>query len=564
MRDHFKISLKYMEDVISRKIPACKWVVRACERQLDDLQNGQKRGLYFDTEKANEICNYVEQLPHTKGIWARRGELLKLEPWQSFILTTVFGWYRKSDNCRRFRTGYTEVARKNAKSTLSSGIGLYMLTKDGEMGAEVYSAATTRDQAKIVFNDSQRMGKKTPQLKKKYGMEVHAHSISVLDTASKMEPLSAEGGTLDGLNIHCAIIDELHAHKTRDVWDVLETATGSRSQPLMWTITTAGSNRSGICYEQRMYVTKLLDRVLEDDSYFGIIYTIDDGVDKEFPADDWTDPKCWAKANPNLGVSVYLDDMERLARKAQQMPSATNNFLTKRLNIWVNADTAWMDMRAWDRRSDSSLHPDQFLSKEVYASLDLSSKTDLAALNFLFPEEEGKFATFTRFYLPEDTIEEARNSQYSGWVRSGYIVTTPGNTIDYDIIEDDIRELISKYDVKEVPYDPFQATQLSTHMVAEGVPMVEMRPTVLNFSEPMKELEAMILDGRLRHDGNPVMTWMISNVVSHMDNKDNIYPRKELPENKIDGPVALIMGLGRAIVNMEVPSVYEERGIRSV
>lgn len=537
---HTDAAFQYARDVVAGEISACKWVRLACERQLNDLER-EGFPYVFDAERADRVCRFIEKLPHIKGKWA--GGKLTLEPWQAFILTTVFGWVDEDGN-RRFRTAYTEVPRKNAKSTLTSGVALYMLAADGEPGAEVYSAATTRDQAKIVFADAQQMARKSPGLREALGVTVGAHNIHVLQTASKFEALSAEGSTLDGLNIHFASVDELHAHKSRSVWDVLETATGSRSQSLLWAITTAGSNRAGICYEVRTYLTKILERVTEDETIFGVIYTLDDG-------DDWTDPNVWAKANPNLGVSVYQEDVERLARKAMSMPSAQNNFLTKRLNVWVNADTAWMDMRAWDKCAVPDMSPDDFSGEPCYLALDLATRVDIAALVQVFARhEQGKphYYAFGRYYLPEDTVETAGNSQYQGWAVEGRLTTTPGNVTDYNYIRQDLRDLSSRFELREVPYDPFQATQLSTELLEEGFPMVEMRPTVLNFSEPMKELEAAVLEGRFHHDGDPVMGWMISNVVCHLDNKDNIYPRKERPENKIDGVVALIMAIGRAMV----------------
>lgn len=543
---YFQRALDYAESVVEGRIAACKWVALACERQLKDLER-EGFPYSFDVERADEVCRFIEKLPHIKGKWA--GKKLHLEPWQCFILTTVFGWVDEGGN-RRFRTAYTEVPRKNAKSTLTSGVALYMLSADGEPGAEVYSAATTRDQARIVFNDAQQMARKSPGLREALGVTVGAHNIHVLDTASKFEALSAEGSTLDGLNIHFASVDELHAHKTRAVWDVLETATGSRSQSLLWAITTAGSNRAGICYEVRTYLAKVLEGVTEDETLFGVIYTLDDG-------DDWTDPGVWAKANPNIGVSVYREDVERLARKAMSMPSAQNNFLTKRLNVWVNADTAWMDMRSWDRCATPGMAPSEFEGAPCYVALDLATRVDIAALMQMFVRNvEGKphYFAFGRYYLPEDTVETSGNSQYQGWAIEGRLVQTPGNVTDYGYIRQDLRDLASRFELREVPYDPFQATQLSTELMDEGFPMVEMRPTVMNFSEPMKELEAAVLEGRFHHDGDPVLTWMVSNVVCHLDNKDNIYPRKERPENKIDGVVALIMAIGRAMVAKEEPS----------
>lgn len=577
---HVAAAEKYIDDVINGIIPACKWVKAACLRQKDDRARAKKKGapIVWRPEMANRICNFAELMPHIKGEWAKRKELIKLEPWQAFILTTIFGWYIPSGT-RRFRTAYNEIPRKNAKSTLSSTVGNYMLTADGEEGAEVYSAATTRDQAKIVFNDAQAMARKSPRFLSKYGVKVIARNIHVLDTSSKFEPLSAEGETLDGLNVHCGILDELHAHKKRDVFDVIETGTGSRNQSLLWLITTSGSNRAGICFEQRTYVTRILNSVLkrhpeipadyrggciDDDSYFGIIYTIDEeqkDADGNIiaPADDWTKEETWRKANPNYGVSVKPDDIARLAHKAQNISSATNNFLTKRLNVWVNADTAWMNMRAWDKCADPAMSLADFEGQPCRVAFDLASKIDIAARGQLFTRD-GHYYFFLKSYLPEDRIEESDNSQYSGWVRDGHIATTEGNVLDFDLLEVDLKADAAVFEIKEVAYDPFQATQFSTRMSAEGFEMVEMRPTVLNFSEPMKELEKLVLQGKFHHDGDPVLTWMVSNVVAHIDAKDNIYPRKEKPENKIDGVIALLMCLGREILQpLEECSVYDHR-----
>lgn len=540
----------YIEDVLAGKILACKWVKAACQRQKDDLARWKAKSApyHFDVEKASRVCEFIELLPHIKGPLA--GQCIKLEPWQVFILTTVFGWV-KPDGKRRFRRGYTEVPRGNAKSTLSSGIGLYMLVADGEGGAEVYSLATTRDQARIVFGDAQNMARKRAEMMKALGVKVDAHNINVLRTASKFEALSSEGSTLDGLNIHFGCVDELHAHKTREVYDVVETGTGKRDQSLLWVITTAGSNRAGICYEVRTFVMRMLDGVFKDETQFGIIFGLDDG-------DDWTSEAALIKANPNWGVSVRPDVLLPLQAKAMQLPSAVNNFKTKHLNEWVNADTAWMDMRAWDDCGRRALALDAFEGQECWIGIDLASKVDIAALKLLFrdPEREGGFAVFGKYYLPEATVQESTNSQYQGWHNAGRLTVTPGNVIDFDWIESDLRDFTSRFEVKTVAFDPFQATQFSTRMLAEGMPMVEVRPTVLNFSEPMKSLEALVLQRKFAHGGDPILTWMVSNVVCHRDQKDNIYPRKERPENKIDGVVALLMALNRALLGAdEVPVI---------
>lgn len=528
-------AVRYAQRVIAGDVVACKLTRLACERFLKDLARTDWNWR-FDEALSTRACTFIEHLPHIKGQWARQRLTITMEDWQVFIICNLFGWVDKDTGLRRFLTCYLEVARKNAKSTLAAGIALYMLAADGEPGAEVYSAATTGDQARIVFDVARQMVLRTPEFVRG-GIDPQRHGLYMPDDARKFEPLNAEGSTLDGLNPHCTIIDELHAHKRRDVYDVLDTARGARDQSLLASITTAGSDRAGICYEQRTYVVKVLEGVFVDERYFGVVYTLDDD-------DDWTDPTVWPKANPNYGVSVLQEDFERSAREAMNKPSAQNNFLTKRLNVWVNADSAWMDMRAWDRCHNPALKLDDFEGHDCIAAFDLASKVDIAARVLLFKRDKKYFA-FGRYYLPEQAVDDGRNSQYSGWSRLGRLTVTDGNVVDYDRIETDLKEDAGRFQLTEVPYDPFQAMQFSQRMLAEGLPMVEMRATVLNFSEPMKELEKLVLEGNFEHDGDPVLTWMVSNVVCHRDAKDNIYPRKEREENKIDGVVALIMALGR-------------------
>jgi phage terminase large subunit-like protein len=532
-------ALRYARGVVAGDLPACQWTRLACERQLKDLERSESDAGWpwrFDVELAERPCLLIECLPHIKGKWA--SSTIQLEDWQCFIECTVFGWVHRETGKRRYRFAYTEVPRKNAKSTLTSGNAIYMLAADGEEGAEIYSAATTGDQARIVFDVSKAMLRKDPRIAAQFGIGVGEHAIWVREAASTFKPLNAEGSTLDGLNVHFASVDELHAHKRRDVWDVLETATGSRSQPLVWAITTAGSDRSGICYEQRNYVCKVLQGVVEDDTYFGIIYSIDDG-------DDWTDEQVWAKANPNLGVSVSLEDLRAKCRKAMETPSAVGNFLTKHLNVWVNADSAWMDMRAWDRCADPELRLADFEGQDSWEGLDLASKVDINSHLRVFERADGKICIFDTHWLPERAVDESKNSQYEGWARRELLRVTDGEVVDMDAIEAEILEGHRRFALQAVGYDPYQATQLVGHLLEHGVPMVEIKPTVLNFSEAMKTVEAWVLQGRLVHNGSPILTWMVSNVVCHRDAKDNIYPRKERPENKIDGVVALIIAVNR-------------------
>lgn len=548
-------ALAYCHAVVNGERSANRWVKAACQRQLDDLEN-PPTGYQFEPQLGARVCTFIELLPHIKGEWAREGRAIELEPWQIFILMTVFGWV-DSRGLRRFKTVYTEVPRKNAKSTLTSGVGLYLLSADGEAGPEVYSAATTRDQARIVWQDAKRMVEKTAGLQRKFGVKTSAHTIYTPEQSGVFKPLARDqGGNLDGLNVHGGLIDELHGHKTRDIWDVIETGTGARSQPLLWAITTAGFNRSGICYEQRAYTIKILQGVHEDPEYFGIVYGLDDEDDLDSAL---TDPLLWEKANPNWGVSVNPEDIARKARKAREMMAARNNFLTKHLNVWVNADTAWMDMVAWDKCADLSLRIEDFADVECVAAADLASKIDIASVAYLF-ERDGHYYAFVRHYLNEDAAESDRNSQYSGWARAGHLTLTPGNVTDYGMIEDDLRQSAQELHIRELGLDPWQAEHMRQRLAEDGMNTVEMRQTVQNMSLPMKELQALVMSGKFHHNGDPVLTWMISNVVCHVDAKDNIYPRKEFPENKIDGAVALIMALGRALVSEE-SNVIDYQGL---
>lgn len=544
--DYVAIAKEYMRGVLDGSVPACSFVKQAVQRQLNDLRRWGPEGgdYYFDEKEASRPCWFIENLTHTKGELA--GRAIHLEPWQCFLLTTLFGWKAKAGN-RRFRSAYVEVGRGNGKSTLLSGIGLFCLCADHEPGAEVYSFATTREQAKIVFGDAQTMARGNRALQEAYGLEVTAHALYVPATNSTFQAKSAEGSTLDGLNTHLAIIDELHAHKKRDVFDVVETSLGKRRNSLMVSITTAGVDRTGICYEQRTLVTKILSGSLQDESYFGIIYTLD--LD-----DDWKSDEALAKANPNWGVSVRPEVIRALQAKAIATPSAENNFKTKHLDVWCNADVGWMDMKAWDACADESLDESDFDGEPCWLGLDLASTSDMTAKVKIFQRKidgSSHYYLFGDYWLPRTAIERGVNSQYQGWEYLGYLHVCEGPVTDFAEIRDSILEDCGRYSVQSVAYDPFQAVQLSKELSDDGVPMVLCKQTVANLSDPMKQFQALVLDHRLHFNGDPVLTWMVSNVVCHVDVKENIYPRKDAPENKIDGVVAGIMALSRALLNDE-------------
>jgi phage terminase large subunit-like protein len=543
----------------------------SCQRQLNDLkrQDTKEFPYVFDHDLANRVCEFIELLPHIKGKWAKKdpdnptAHLLKLEDWQCFIETTLFGWVHKDTGLRRFTQDYEEIPRKNAKSTKCAARALYLFSADKEEGAEVYTAATSRDQAKIVFNDARMMAKKSPDFIKHLGVNILTHNLSVEESSSKLAPLAADSDNLDGLNVHGAVVDELHAHKKRDLYDVLESATGARDKPLISNITTAGTDLDGICYEIRDYSILILNGVKDgsffDESVFCIIYTIDKN-------DDWQDQEVWKKANPNYNVSVNPDDLINSAKKAAHSERAKANFLTKRLNVWVSSKSAWMNIDKWKACGNPELKLEDFHGKKCRISFDLASKLDFAAKNYLFYEDD-IYTTFTKLYYPEDQIEQLNKREknlFSGWVNGGFITLTSGEIIDFGFIEDDLIQDKKDFQVIEVPYDPFQATQFATRMMAEGFEMIQFGATVKNFSEPMKELEALIIDKKIQHDQNQVMNWMIGNVVAQEDKKENIFPNKEKKTKKIDGVIALIMNVGRYFYNENEQHAYTERGFISL
>lgn len=555
-RDYAEIGWQYARDVVAGNIPAGSWCRKACQRSLDDLQG--LAGFRFDETKAHRVCAFVERLSHVKGRLG--GKLIQLQPWQVWVLINAFGWVHDGghrDGLRRFRQCYLELGRGNGKSCLSSAIGLYMLAADGGYGNDCYSSATTAAQARIVFDDARAMARApiSAKLMKALGVETHAHTITVATKNSKFAPTASEYSTMDGFNISLSILDELHAMPDRGLWDVIVTGAGKRPESLIWSITTAGSDRSGICYEQRTYLTKLLDKVAEDNATFGCIWAADDD-------DDWQDEQSWLKANPNFNISVESSYIAGLALKARQMPAAQSAFRTKHLCQWVSTDSAWMNMFEWSKCHDPEMDIADFAGESCIIGLDLASKVDIAAKVKLFRREiadEQHYFVFGSYYLPEMAIQEGRNAQYPGWQVTGLLTSTPGNVIDFQQIEDELMDDHKRFRVEEVAYDPWQSEQLAQRLTAGGANMIEYRPTVQNFSAPMKEIDALVRSNRLHHN-DPILSWMVSNVVCHVDNKDNIFPKKERPENKIDGIVALIMALGRWMAQ-EFDSVYSQRGL---
>lgn len=553
--NYAEVANSYAQDVLDGTIAACVYVKQACKRHLDDLERSKNESGFefeFNAKLAAKACRFIELLPHVKGELANRRELILLEPWQIFIVANLFGWV-DFDGKRRYRYAYVEVSRKNAKSTLAAGIGLYMAFADGEMGAEVYSAATTRDQARVVFETAQSMMRKRFDMAKALDIDVTAHAVSSLRTASTFKAVSRDyGGNLDGLNIHCAVIDELHAHKSNDTYEVMATGMGAREHPLLFAITTAGFILDGVCYENRTLVVKVLSGLESHDRYFGIIYTIDEG-------DDWQDPESWKKANPNYGVSVYKESLEAEYQRARISPDSQADFLTKHLCIWVAARSGWLNMQDWDDAANKSLKRSQFVGVPCFTGLDLASKVDLAAKVNLFVRREGEqshYYFFADFYINRAQLDNANNpnqKRYLEWERQGWLTVTDGNITDFARIERDIIDDHINYGVQEVGYDPFNATYIAMRLLEQEVPMIEVKQRKEFLSEPMKWIQALLSSDRIHHDGNPILRWCMANVTVKRDANDNIFPRKESDDGKIDGAVAAIIATNRG-------QFYDETG----
>lgn len=549
------VVMAYIGEVIGGEVPACKWVRLACQRHLEDLEHGQERGLWFDRDAGQLVIDFFSLLKHSKGEWV--GQPIRLEAWQQFILWVLFGW-KRDDGSRRFRTGYLEVARKNGKSTLAAGVGLYLLVADGEGGAEVYSAATKKDQALITHSEATRMVKASPALRRR--LTVFKNNIHIRDTASKFEPLGRDTDSMDGLNVHGAIIDELHAHKTGDMVDILETAKSARRQPMQFEITTAGFDRESICFQHHEYTEKVLEGVVEDDSWFGIIFGIDEG-------DDWESEEVWLKANPNLGVSKKWEYMREQFSKAREMPSRLNAFLRLDLDVWTQSETKWVNLEHW-KECGKLVDVNGLRGRRAYGGLDLSSTTDISAFVLVFPPETATddYKVLCRFWIPEEAMRKRSHEDrvpYESWVRQGYIEATPGNVIDYDFIIEQIGEDAGMFDLEEIAFDRWGATKMIQSIEEMGLTCVQFGQGFVSMNAPMKELEKLILSHKLAHGNHPVLTWMADNLVAREDAAGNIKPDKEKSREKIDGMVALIMALDRALRHGGAgKSVYEDRGLR--
>lgn len=555
---HFgDVATAYAQDVAAGKIVACKWHRLACQRHLKDLERSRNGAMPYawnpalqdkddkSFRPAERICTFAQLMPHIKGDWAARGQRIKLERWQVFILASIFGWVHAETGKRRFRVADVIVPRKNAKSTLAAVIGLYMLAVDGEFGAEVYSGATSQDQAMEVFRPALLMAKATPRYCQRYGVTPNASNLSVTENNSKFEPVIGKPG--DGASPSLAIVDEYHEHKTPELFDTMQTGMGARSQPLILVITTAGSDISGPCYLHQVELQKVLEGTIENDQRFGIVFTIDDD-------DDWTSELALRKANPNFGVSVGEDYLLGQQRDAITDPRKQNVFKTKHLDVWVAAASPWLNLYNVQQAGDSALAPEMGGWDGAVIGGDLASKQDIASIVVLCWKGDGderEYYAFSRNYVPESALEKPENAHYQAWVNSGHLIATPGNMISLEQIQEDTIELAGITGAREFAKDPWGGHQMGANLQAEGLEVVDIPQQVRYLSEPMKEIEARVDGGKFHHDGNPCYVWQLSNVEVKEDRNENVFPRKARASNKIDAAIATIVAMNRALAGVD-------------
>lgn len=557
----------YAREVLSGRVPAGKYHRLACARHVADRARENTAGFPYrfvwearDAKgKLSQQCAahffaVARKMKHYKGRQFA-GQPFVPTPCQEFRLGSIFGWRHVDTGLRRFTTAYNEVPRKQGKSFEEAIVAVYVTFFEGEAGAEGYCLGTKEKQAKIAFNAAKRLVKSSGLADR---IKVNAANLHREATESKLEPIGSDSDTTDGLNPHFIGVDELHAWKARGLLDVVESATGSRLNPLNFQITTAGNDLVSVCGDQHLYACKILEGVLEDDpstlSFFAFIAHADEG-------DDWLSEDTWKKANPHWGVSVEPDDMRKLAAKAKAMPAAAAEFKQKRLNLWVNADQPWLDLNGW-RKGQTTWDPLAMRGAKCYGALDLSSVLDLTAAVLTFPPDEGRKAWRYLVWLltPADTLPQRAHrdrAPYQVWVDEKHLHTNPGNRIDQDAVRRYLNEMHELYDIQEIGFDPWNAGNLVQHLQEDGFSVVEVPQTYLRMSTPSKDFEADVIDGLVDTGGNPVMAWMASNVVVQRDGKDNIQPIKKRSRGRIDGIVACIIARGLATLQPERQPEYQ-------
>ncbi|HEL2551961.1 terminase large subunit [Streptococcus suis] len=514
---------------------------------------------HYDEAKADRAVTFINNLSHTKGKWA--GKRFDLLPWQEQIVRDLFGIVKEDGN-RQFLTAYIEIPKKNGKSELAAAIALYLLYADNEASAEVYGAACDRNQASIVFDVAKQMVQMSRPLEKRSKIMGATKRIVNYSNAGFYQVLSAETGTKHGLNVSGLVFDEIHAQPNRHLYDVLTKGSGdAREQPLFFIITTAGTDRNSICYELHTKALDILNGRKKDTSFYPVVYGLSD-------EDDWNDEANWRRANPSLGHTIGIDRVREAYQQALDNPAEENVFKQLRLNMWTSSSVAWIPEHVYAKGNDP-IQYESLKGRSCYAGLDLSSTSDITAFVLVFPPrfEEENYIVLPYFWLPEDTLElRCRRDHvlYDVWERQGYIKTTEGNVVHYGFIEKFIEDLSEIYHIKEIAYDRWNATQMVQNLEGMGLTMVPFGQGYKDMSPPSKELYKLMMEGKIQHGGHPVLKWMGQNIVMRQDPAGNIKPDKEKSVEKIDGIVALIMGLDRCIRHqIDEGSVYDERGILS-
>lgn len=527
----------YARAVVDGTEPAGMLLRAACERHVRDLERSAQGGPFiFDPRVAESVFRFFSALPHYKGEWANTP--IVLEPFQAFIIGALFGWLHRETGLRRFRQAYLEQPRGQGKSTVAAGVALKLGFFDGEPGAEVYCAATMRSQARITWDAAREMVLRSSLKRRIKALVGNLHELS---TASKLMPLGGDTDSLDGLRPHGVILDEIHAHKSAAMIDVLSTATGPRRHPLILEITTAGVGQIGPCWAHHDYTSKVVRGVVDDDAWFGAIIGAD-------PEDDWRDPAVWRKANPNLGNSVKLDDLERKCKQATHIPTFEPEFRRLHLGQWVQQSEKYLSMLAWDADGNAAPIDRAALRRHpCVLGLDVSAKQDITAIVALFARPDGGFIVLPVFIAPEAIIDQTRRAlvPLDAWRRQGYLQTTPGDVIDQTAIVQAVLDLAKEFRVREVAFDPWNATQIASDLQAHGLDVVEIRQGFRTLSEPTKDLSSLVTQGKLQHGGDPVLRWMADNLVVREDVNGNVAPDKRHAAEKIDGVVATIMALSR-------------------
>lgn len=494
-------------------------------------------GQWFDVERAEfSVSFFHECLQFIEG--DKAGQPFVLEPWQQAILGCMFGW-KNADGTRRYREVFLYVPRKNGKTPFLAGITLLVMFTDNEPGAQIYSAAAEREQAAIVFRHASGMILREPELEQRAEIRKSTRTIDYPATSGLYKALSADADTKHGGNSHFIVVDELHAHPNGELVDVLQTSTASRKQPMIVYITTADYDRESVCNTKYDYATKVRDQVIRDSSFLPVLYEA--SVD-----DDWTSPETWHKANPNLGVSVREDYFERETQRAINEPTYENTFKRLHLNIRTQQDVRWIRLEQWDK-CGSEFDESEFEGQVCFAGLDLSQKFDLSALALLF-ERGDEICALMRFWCPEENIRDRSKRDrvdYETWARKGLITPTPGNVVDYDIIRRDIGDLATRFEIKEIAADPWQAQQLQTQLMGDGFEVIEMRQGYGSLSSASKEFEGLVAAGRFNHGKHPMLRWMASHVAAEMDAAGNIKPSKKKSTERIDGIAAIVNALAR-------------------